>query len=190
MNGHPLLSQKLSLNNNYMFLENSQIKLRALEPEDIDILYKWENDSKNWRYNEATEPLSRYIIKQYIAHSNETIFEKKELRLMIELKDKQEVIGCIDLLQFDPFHSKAGIGILITAEYVKTGYGHNALKLLINYAFNYLKIHQLYAYVGVENKASQKLFLKSMFIECGVLKDWQYIDNQWKDVTFYQLINK
>lgn len=173
-----------------MFLENSQIQLRALEPEDIELLYSWENNSKNWRYNEATEPLSRYIIKQYIAHSNETIYEKKELRLMIQTKQQKKAIGCIDLLQFDPFHSKAGIGILITEENVKSGYGHTALHLLIDYAFNYLKIHQLYAHVGSENEASHKLFQKSNFLKCGLLKDWQYIDNEWKDVVLYQLINK
>ena len=66
-----------------MYLENDTLRLRALEPEDLDILYKWENDTNLWWVGCTTEPYSRYILKEYIAYSDKTIYEKKQLRLMI-----------------------------------------------------------------------------------------------------------
>ena len=64
-----------------MYLENENIRLRALEPEDLEILYKWENDTSIWQVGCTTEPYSRYILKEYIAYSDKTIYEKKQLRL-------------------------------------------------------------------------------------------------------------
>ena len=66
-----------------MFLRNDFMTLRALEPEDLEIMYRWENDSSLWMYGSTMEPYSRYTIKQYIANSDKTIYEKKQLRLMI-----------------------------------------------------------------------------------------------------------
>ena len=31
-------------------LENKTIQLRAIEPEDLEVLYKWENDTDVWKY--------------------------------------------------------------------------------------------------------------------------------------------
>ena len=54
-------------------LENEHIKLRAPEPEDLDFLYKWENDSNIWDVADTNEPLSKYLIKRYIAFSDKKI---------------------------------------------------------------------------------------------------------------------
>ena len=45
-------------------LENEHIKLRAPEPEDLDLLYKWENNSNLWDVTDTNEPLSKYLIKR------------------------------------------------------------------------------------------------------------------------------
>ena len=37
-------------------LENDEIKLRALEPEDISLLYVWENDTKLWEVGSTIAP--------------------------------------------------------------------------------------------------------------------------------------
>ena len=37
-------------------LENSNIRLRAPEPEDLEILYKWENDTSLWEYGASITP--------------------------------------------------------------------------------------------------------------------------------------
>jgi len=38
-----------------------EIHLRALEPEDIEILEKVENDTDYWNYSNQTEPFSPFI---------------------------------------------------------------------------------------------------------------------------------
>ena len=66
-----------------MLLENGNIRLRAVEPEDLDRLYSWENNTRLWDVGNTRNPYSRYILKQYIINSDKDIYENKQLRLMI-----------------------------------------------------------------------------------------------------------
>lgn len=169
-----------------MYLENNTIKLRALEPEDLDILYRWENDSDVWTVSNAVEPYSRYILKEYIAYSDKTIYEKKQLRLMIELKDTEDVVGTIDIFDFDVHNKRAGIGILVDGKYRGHGYASHALTLVTEYAFRFLHLHQLYAHVVADNTASHNLFANQGFALTGVMKEWLCAEDQFIDVTLYQ----
>ena len=66
-------------------LKNNTLQLRAPEPEDLEVLYKWENDTDVWIYGSAMSPYSKYILRQYIADAQTDIFESKQLRYMIDL---------------------------------------------------------------------------------------------------------
>ncbi|MCP3677110.1 MAG: GNAT family N-acetyltransferase, partial [Deltaproteobacteria bacterium] len=85
-------------------LKHAHISLRALEPEDLEILYLWENDPAVWQLSGTLVPYSKYILKQYLENSGKDIFEQKQLRLIIELHEKKRPVGAIDLFDFDPFH--------------------------------------------------------------------------------------
>ncbi len=169
-------------------LHAKNIQLRALEPEDLNFLYQIENDTQFWEVSNTQTPFSKYILTQYLANSNQDIYEAKQLRLIIDYKNK--AIGTIDLFDFNAQHKRAGIGILLLKEFQKQGYAYEAIQILIQYAFETLALHQIYANISPENKASIRLFEKCNFIKTGIQKDWQFKNNQYKDIHFYQLINK
>ncbi|MFP4365920.1 MAG: GNAT family N-acetyltransferase [Bacteroidales bacterium] len=173
-------------------LTGNSIKLRALEPSDIDKLYKWENDSNIWPVSNTLVPFSRFLLEKYIADSHMDIFQAKQLRLMIDYveSDTTDTIGAIDLYDFDPMHKRAGIGILISDEkYRNRGYATEALELLINYSFKILQLHQLFCHIDSDNKVSIRLFEKFRFKVTGEKKDWNKTPEGWKSVYMLQLIN-
>ena len=94
-------------------LENDIIKLRALELEDIDILYKWENDTNVWKVSNTIAPFSKYILNRFIEEQQYDIFETKQFRLIIESKALGSPVGTIDLFELDPYNRRAGFGLLI-----------------------------------------------------------------------------
>ena len=69
------------------------------------------------------------------------------------------------------------------------GFGKEALKLLIDYSFNQLQLHQLYANIGVDNVSSLNLFATFGFQKIGIKKDWIFNENTYQDEAIYQLIN-
>ncbi len=173
-----------------MTLQGQTIYLRALEPEDLEFIYKIENDESIWEVSHTQTPYSRFLIRQYLENAHQDIYEAKQLRLVICLNNTFEAIGLIDLFDFDPQHSRAGVGILIhqTEDRAK-GIGSEALELVINYAFSSLQLHQLYANIGTDNSASLQLFTKFGFQEIGIKKQWNKINNVYKDEALFQLIN-
>jgi diamine N-acetyltransferase len=171
-----------------LLLENETIKLRGLEPEDLTNLYKWENDTSLWEYGNTLSPFSKYILRQYIEQSNQDIYVSKQLRLIVEDKTRGMVAGTIDLYDFDAHHRRAGVGILIDVAFQRRNLALGALELVKEYAFDFLKVHQLYAYIPAVNQASLRLFAKSGFIETGLLKQWNISSNGMIDVFIYQLI--
>lgn len=171
-----------------MFLENDTVILRALEPEDLDCLYRWENDTNVWIVSNTIEPYSRYILKEYIAYSDKSIYEKKQLRLMIVLKQSGQVVGAVDLFDFDPHNLRAGVGILIDGEYRRKGYAAMALDLLVEYSFDFLHINQLYAHIPSDKGESRELFCRHGFSQSGVLKSWLRDTVGFIDVEVYQLL--
>lgn len=171
-------------------LKGQKIFLRALEPEDLDFIHTIENDESIWEMSNTQTPYSRFLIKQYLEHAHQDIYEVKQLRLVISNYDNL-AIGLIDLFDFDFKHKRAGIGILINNVNNRVkGYGQEALNLLINYSFTHLGLHQLYCNISEENLASIKLFAKAGFTEIGLKKDWNYVNGSYKNEYLYQLIKK
>ena len=46
--------------------EKDQIVLRALEPDDVELLYNWENNRDIWKISNTQAPFSKYILQKYI----------------------------------------------------------------------------------------------------------------------------
>ncbi|MBQ9201891.1 MAG: GNAT family N-acetyltransferase [Bacteroidales bacterium] len=167
--------------------ENDRIRLRALEPEDLDFLYRVENDTTLWAEGVNTAPLSRFTLKQYIELSTEqTVFELKELRLIVERKTDRTPVGIADLFDVDIIHRRAGVGLVIDRGHQRQGYGLETLQLLSDYAFNFLQLHSLYAHIAVKNTASIRLFEKAGFQQSGLLKSWLHQAGRYQDVAVCQ----
>jgi len=171
-------------------LQNVNIRLRALEVEDIDLLYKWENDDKLWHLSNTTKPFSKYVLEQYILNSHLDIYEFKQLRLMIVQKNKntEKAVGCIDLFDFDPANLRAGVGVFIEESYRNQSLGSKALHILKDYCHNSLHLNQLYCSITPDNKASIKVFENAGFICTGKRLKWIRKGKKWLDELFYQYI--
>lgn len=167
-------------------LANHIIALRAPEPEDLSVIYKWENDTTLWNYGSTIAPFSRYILKEYIASGGGDFYQTRQLRLMIIDKQTNICIGMVDLFDFDPFHRRAAVGVLIDTDWQQKGIALHALNLLDAYAFRFMGIHMLYAHVPESNIASSKLFHKAGYETKGILKDWIRIADRYENVAIMQ----
>lgn len=171
-------------------LQDERIALRALEPEDVDLLMHWENDEANWPLSGTLAPYSRHILREYVANSKADIYTSRQLRLIISERAGEQAIGTIDLFDFAPFHLRAGVGILIGEKnYRRQGHASRALALVARYGFQYLGLQQLYCTIGADNKGSQRLFEKQGFIRNGTQAKWIRLNGRYEDAYFYQLLN-
>ena len=170
-------------------LENDVISLRALEPDDLDLLFSIENNTRFWEVSNTLAPYSRDLLVRYLKNADQDIYEAKQLRLVITRKSDAGILGLVDLFDFNPQHNRAGIGILILKKHQQKGYATNALETFVKYAFEHLDMHQLYANIPVKNTDSLHLFNKCGFEQIGIQKEWIKVNGKFQDVCLLQLIN-
>ena len=68
---------------NKSYFCSERVRLRAMEPEDLEVMYAMENDSQTWDVTNFTVPYSRFVLKQYIENSECDMFADRQLRMMI-----------------------------------------------------------------------------------------------------------
>ena len=172
------------------FLINNKILLRAVEPEDLDLMYQMENDPESWNISNFTVPYSRAMLREYIKSTQYDIFADKQLRLIIVLREGQKSIGTVDLTDYSPLHNRAEIGIGLMKCYRGYGYASQALELLEEYAFKFLHLHQLMARVEVGNDSCVRLFQSRDYLQTAQLTDWLCRGDVYKNVIIFQKIYK
>jgi diamine N-acetyltransferase len=171
-----------------MNLQGENIFIRALEPADLDTLYKWENNPAIWRLSNTYAPFSRFVLEQYLVNAHEDIFSARQVRLMVCLKNGSPV-GTIELFDFDPMNSRVGMGILVDDQAQNKGYAQDALAVLIRYCFDILLLKQVYCNISASNEKSLHLFKKLGFAEAGLKKQWNKTgQGRYEDEWLLQLI--
>ena len=87
---------------NKSYFCSERVRLRAMEPEDLEVMYAMENDSRTWDVTNFTVPYSRFVLKQYIENSECDMFADRQLRMMIVRVEDDAVIGHTSACRF--FH--------------------------------------------------------------------------------------
>ena len=123
-------------------LSNDIVTLRPLEPTDLDLLYRWENDTALWVVSDTVAPYSRKALWQYLEEYTGDIYTQRQLRLMITLTGDGTAVGTVDFLNFDPLNNRAELGLFIIDEQRGKGMGHHALDLITAYAREHIGLKQ------------------------------------------------
>ena len=171
-----------------MFLQSERLQLRAPELGDLDFMFHVENDTRLWVVSACKVPFSRYLLQQYIETNSHDIYVDKQLRLMMEHRESRELVGIIDVFDYNPADHRAEVGVVVDGAFRHLGYAREALMLLCDYVSSVLGMHQLYAYVLCDNAAAANLFEKCGFMHVATLSDWVFSDKKYRSVDLYQRI--
>ena len=162
---------------------NSQpsIFLRKVEPDDLPLLYQWENDADAWLDGDTHNPLSQADLREYILRTTGDIYLDGQLRLMIcasttaetgDTATTSDPLGCVDLYNVDIRNRKAAVAIYVAPMYRGKGVARQALLQLKSYVTNVLSFRLLYALVRVGNFASLESFRSADFQCVAEIPHW------------------
>jgi RimJ/RimL family protein N-acetyltransferase len=163
------------------FLDGQNIYLRAVCSSDANNNYcRWMNDTEVTQYLESrfypqsVESIASYISK--VNASSDSVF------FAIVLKDKDIHIGNIKIGSINWIHRYADVGILIGDKTCwGKGFGVEAIKLVVDYAFKKLNLRRLEAGCYSNNIRSIKAFKKAGFIEEGCLRQRYFCEGGYVD---------
>ena len=145
-------------------------KLRAPEPDDVNMIYIWENLSDESHSSLRSGPLSRHQIQQFVDNYDGEIYSQGALRYMIDVDG--QTVGTIDVFDYDHRARHAFIGIYVSAAARRNGVGCKAIAEVERLMARNVGMHSLAALVAEDNLPSRKLFEKAGYKAVGILRDW------------------
>jgi len=156
-------------------IKGKLINLRTLEKNDLEQIMKWINDIEVTKYlSSFLFPVSRPEEEKYL----EKMMSKndKQKNLVIETKEGN-YIGQITLDNIDWKNRNAELVIVIgNKEYWGKGYGTDAIKTLLDHAFNQMNLYNIYLWVFDYNQRGVRCYEK-----CGFKRD-----GSLRKIHFYQ----
>lgn len=164
------------------------ITLRAVEPEDVNMIFASENDASAWDSSDTTAPLSRHLIREYALNYRADPFGEGQLKLMAVDTCSNETVGIFDLYDISPLHSHAWLGIYVLPAFRGKGFGEKIVSAGLEYARKRLKLSNIGAKIPTANKPSVALFEKCGFQPCGILHQWHFANGCHHDIALYQHI--
>jgi len=168
-------------------INGENVYLRPLRKNDMKLFTKWNNDPEIMELMAFTKSTTEKYWRKWfekIIKAPDAIY----FGVVKKLNDK--LIGFVHLEQIMWSHRLCrdiGIAIGEKGEWSK-GYGTEAMKLLIEYAFNVLDLYRLELMTFTYNKRGLKVWKKCGFKKEGVMRKARLVDGEWQDVIFFGLL--
>jgi RimJ/RimL family protein N-acetyltransferase len=169
-------------------LSTPRLSLGALNPKDIPqiVIYAGDKSIADTTLN-IPHPYKEKDA-QYWINSAQKGFEKgTQYTFCIRLKSTQEFIGSIGLI-VNRNNNNASLGYWIAKPFWNSGFATEATRVILEFGFNTLKLHKIYATHLIENPASGKVMIKNGMIKEGELKDHYKKEGKYRSVIQYRLI--
>jgi RimJ/RimL family protein N-acetyltransferase len=161
-------------------LTGEQVRLRPVEPEDADALYRWHNDEDVMRWLQSYFHESLAAIRKRIADRADNSYEKNTF--CIETLEERKLIGIVALRDADPINARAHVDIYIgEREYWGGGYGTDAMRTVCRYGFGTMRLHSIELSVVEANERAIKSYQKIGFQVDGRLRQSFHRDGEWHD---------
>ena len=168
-------------------IEGNAINLRLMNGEDTDCIVKWRNTEfvrRNFIYREL------FTRQGHESWRKTMVDTGKVIQFIILRKADGRPVGSVYLRDIDRTHNKAEYGIFIgEEEALGKGYGTEAAKMMIAYAFRIEGLHKLMLRVLAENVRAQRSYEKAGFVKEAYLRDEVYLDGHYQDVIYMAVIN-
>ena len=164
-------------------LEGKLVRLRAIEPGDLEACYRWMNDREVTHFLAMKYPMSYADEQGYIERVSSSNFARG-VSLAIETKDGGAHIGNLSLEDPHSEHRTAALGIAIgEKDYWANGYGTDAIVTLLRFGFHEMNLNRVSLHVFEFNERAQACYKKCGFQVEGRLRENYYAQGRYWDVV-------
>lgn len=173
-----------------MLFQSERIYLRKMTGEDVDVYHTWRNDVEVMRTTSPSMDLftrddTNGFVNQVILHASSS------KSYMIVDSQTNRPIGITSLIQIDLKNRHAECIIDIgEKEYWGKGYGREAMKLLLDYAFLEMNLHRVSLRVFSFNEKAIKLYERIGFKQEGISRQFLFREGKWHDLVHMGILQQ
>ncbi|MFX0204699.1 MAG: GNAT family N-acetyltransferase [Candidatus Hodarchaeota archaeon] len=172
-------------------LEGELVRLRTLELTDLDRMTELWNNWEIRQYLVSVVPASEEEEEQWIRSTWERRRKGTDYVFAMETLEEREYIGNIGLHQLNWINRSTILGIaILDPEYWGKGYGTDALKVLLKYAFTTLNLNRVELEVSANNERAQRVYKKVGFREVGRRRQVRYWGGKYEDGIILDILRE
>jgi ribosomal-protein-alanine N-acetyltransferase len=171
-------------------LETERLLLRRVVNNDLKEVIALRSNPEIVKYIPRPQVKTKQDGLDHIAMINDKIEANEGINWAITLKDDVQLIGIIGHYRIKPEHHRSDIGYMILPEHNGKGIVTEAIKAVIKYGFETLKLHSIGAVIDPKNVASAKVLKKNGFVKEAHLIENEFFEGRYLDSVIYSLLNK
>lgn len=163
-----------------------RLYLSPTSAEDVELFTQWLNDFQTTDYIGRSGYITTTLNEQEYLENR----SKKDMAsFCIVTLEEDKLIGTISLEHIDLINRDAILGIFIgDGNYRNQGYGTEAIKLILDYGFNYLNLNNIKLDVFEFNERAYKCYQKCGFKLCGRRRKCVYLNGNYYDVLSMDIL--
>ena len=169
-------------------INTTRMRLRWITEEDVDALYRIFSHPEVMRYWGAPALANRDAAVRLLEEIHENFQKRASMKWGIADLGTDELIGTATLFNLNLDNRRAEIGYGLDRAFWRQGYMHEALQVLLSYAFNVLELHRVEADVDPRNVGSIRTLEKLGFQREGYLRERWHVNGEIQDALFYGLL--
>ena len=170
-------------------LESERLFFRPVTPADVNEVLALRSDPSIMKYIPRPIAKNKQDALDHIEMLCNGINKNEFINWAITLKGDNKLIGMICLLRMQLNNFRTEIGYILHPDYQGRGIMHEAVNLIVEYAFEVLKFHSIEAIIDPDNKASEKVLLKNGFVKEAHLKENEFYNGKFLDTVIYSKLN-
>lgn len=169
-------------------MKHNNVMLRPMTEQDTDNVIKWRNSPSVMENFIFRTPLDR---EAHLNWYNNRVLTGDVAQFIIVDTDTDTDVGSVYLRDIDKQHKKCEFGIFIGEESCRgKGIGSSAAKLILDYAFQELKLNRVFLRVFAQNPRAIKSYEKAGFKHEGTFRDDVIIDGVAYDMVFMAILKE
>ncbi len=165
------------------------LRLRAIEREDVKLFYQWVNDPEVTRGLALYLPMSSLEEEKWFERLQER--DPRERPLAIDMRDGERwrLIGNCGVFDLDWISRSAEVGIMIGDKSVwNQGHGTHAMNMLLRHCFETLNLNRVCLKVYGPNSRARRSYVKAGFVEEGCMRQAVFKDGRYDDVYIMSVL--
>ena len=167
----------------------NRIFLRAFEPDDYKLTYKWRQDEEITKFLSgnkwfvSSERERRWVEEKILD-------DRANIYLAICENETGLMLGYLSINNIDLRNRTAEWGGLTigSKEHQNKGYASEAAKMMLEYIFEELGINRCYVYCLAKHPYTIKLFEKLGFTKEGELRECIFKNNEFNNLLLYSML--
>ena len=170
-------------------LAGELVTLRAIEREDVPDLHTWGQEYATWPEGSYHPYAPRSLAESLAKFDAREGYRSTDSSVDFAMDVDDALVGSICLWGLDAFNRRAHLGITVGTPYRGKGYGTDACRVLVRYAFVDRGLHRVQLEVLANNAAAVRAYEKAGFVRDGVLREAAWVRGELIDEVVMSVLS-